>query len=64
MRKPISILCLPQVQARTGLARSTIYALVARKQFPAPIKLTAKSVGWDSARVDRWIDEKIEGGAA
>ena len=64
MIKPISILRLPQVQARTGLARSTIYALIARNQFPAPLKLTEKSVGWDSASVERWIEEKIEGGAA
>lgn len=63
MNQAQSILRLPQVQARTGLARSTIYALIARNEFPRPLKLTAKSVGWSSTVVNQWIAQKVQDGA-
>jgi prophage regulatory protein len=51
-----------QVQTRTGLARSTLYALVARRQFPAPVTLTGKAVAWVAEDVDRWIADRIAAG--
>jgi prophage regulatory protein len=48
-----------QVEARTGLSRSTIYQLVGEGAFPAPISLSAHSVGWLSHEVDEWIAERI-----
>ena len=39
-----------------GLKPSTIYKLVRLGQFPKPIYLTAKSVGWDSLELQDWID--------
>lgn len=54
-----TILRLPQVQSRTGLSRSTIYAYIAKDQFPSPIKLGARSVGWVSSSIDSWIDLRI-----
>ena len=39
-----------------GLKTSTIYKLVRLGQFPQPIYLTAKSVGWDSLELQHWID--------
>lgn len=48
-----------QVQALTGLARSTLYKLVASGDFPPPIRLTAKAVGWSSVDVDGWIAARI-----
>lgn len=55
----LSILRLPAVQARTGLARSTIYLKVEQGQFPKPIKLGARAVGWTSDSIDRWIDGRV-----
>lgn len=49
-----------QVEALTGLARSTIYKLVADGDFPAPIKLTSRSVAWPSDAVSAWIDARIK----
>jgi prophage regulatory protein len=49
------LLRMQQVIRSTGLARSTIYKLIARREFPAPIKLTRKSVGWPLADIERWI---------
>jgi len=49
-----SILRRPEVQRATGLPRSSLYALIATGQFPAPIKLGRKSCGWLEAEVIAW----------
>lgn len=54
-----TILRLPAVQLRTGLSRSTIYARVKDQTFPAPVKLTRRSVGWSELAVQRWIDQQL-----
>jgi prophage regulatory protein len=48
-----------QVEERTGLSRSTIYAGIAVGAFPAPIKLGARAVGWLSSEVDGWISDQV-----
>lgn len=45
-----------EVEARVGLARSTIYEMVFRGDFPAPIKLGARAVGWVEAEVAQWLE--------
>lgn len=55
----VQILRLPRVIERVGMRRSSIYAAVAAGTFPAPVKLGARSVGWPSDQVDRWIQERI-----
>ena len=52
------ILRRPEVELRTGLSRSAIYALMAKRQFPAAVQLTAKAVGWLESSIDLWIDER------
>ena len=51
-----TIIRLPQVKARTGLSRSTIYTKIAANQFPEPIPLGARAVGWKESDVAAWID--------
>lgn len=58
MATPTQILRIRDVSQRTGLARSTIYALVARGDMPPPIRLTARASGWRSDDIDRWLDER------
>lgn len=52
------ILRRPDVELRTGLSRSAIYALMAKRQFPAAIPLTAKAVGWLESSIETWIAER------
>ena len=54
-----TLLRRPTVQQRTGLARSTLYQLIARGQFPKPILITSKAVAWPSDLVDKWIAQRI-----
>jgi len=53
-----TILRLPAVKARTGLARSTIYLRISEGSFPKPIRLGPRSVGWLESEVDRWIESR------
>lgn len=49
---------LPEVMARTGLARSTIYKWIELKQFPAPIKLGARVSAWKSSDLEKWLNSR------
>ena len=56
--RPSAIERLPAVRARTGLGRSTIYALMGRGEFPASVQLSIRAVGWRSADVDLWLADR------
>lgn len=49
------ILRLPAVKMRTGVSRSSIYMWIAKGQFPAPVSLGARAVGWVESEVDEWV---------
>ena len=46
------ILRLPAVKERTGLSRSTIYLQIAKGNFPSPISLGDRAVGWINERIE------------
>lgn len=54
------ILRLPIVKERTGLARSTIYLKISQGEFPAPISLGYRSVGWIEEEITSWIEQRIQ----
>jgi len=53
------ILRLPTVITRTGLSRSTIYLMMSKKQFPLPISLGDRAVGWIEEEINNWIEQRI-----
>lgn len=57
--KPGKLLRLPAVEERTGLKKSTIYAGVKAKTFPAPVRLSARAVAFREEDIDRWISERV-----
>ena len=67
-RNPIRILRSPEVEARTGLSRSTIYRWRVAGRFPPPVVMGGRTVGWIESDVDAWIRERAvesrAGGAA
>ena len=56
---PIRFLRLPEVQARTGLSRSTIYVRLEEGRFPRPVSLGARAVGWIETELEAWMRERI-----
>lgn len=42
-----------------GLGRTSIYALMGRRQFPRPIQTGPKSVKWRLQDIEAWMKQKI-----
>lgn len=57
---PHTILRLPAVKERTALSRSTIYLRIANNEFPVPISLGGRAVGWLEEDINNWLEQKIE----
>lgn len=49
------LLRLADVKHMTGLGRSSIYAGIQAKSFPAAVNLTAHAVAWRESDIDAWI---------
>jgi prophage regulatory protein len=52
------ILRRPEVQFRTGLSRSTIYAMMAAGDFPKAIPLGHRAVGWSASEISEWLESR------
>jgi prophage regulatory protein len=53
------ILRLPEVARLTGESRSTIYKRISEGDFPKPVKLGAKSVGWVEEEIAAYNEARI-----
>lgn len=54
------VLRLCKVKDRTGLSRSTIYAMMKNRTFPQNIQLGIRSVGWLESDIQGWIESRIQ----
>jgi prophage regulatory protein len=50
------IIRLPELMAKVGMSRTRIYAAMQEGTFPAPKKLSSRSVGWVESVINDWID--------
>ncbi len=57
-QRPLKVLRRRDVQARTGLPCSSLYALMADGAFPHPIQLSANRVGWLEHEIQDWIAQR------
>lgn len=60
--KPGKLLRLPAVMERCALGRSSIYAGVKAGTFPAPVRLSARAVGFREEEIERWVSERVKTG--
>jgi prophage regulatory protein len=56
--EPTVILGRAEVLRRTGLKKSTMYALIRVGKFPRQVHKTESTVGWLEAEVENWIRER------
>lgn len=54
------ILRRQEVESITGLSRSSIYKAMNAGDFPAPIQLSKRAVGWRQSDVEAWISSRSE----
>lgn len=48
----------PEVMARTGLSRTTIWRRVRDSEFPAPTELGKNSIGWPASVISEWLTSR------
>jgi len=53
------IMRLPEVMARVGLKRASIYQHIAAGSFPRQITLGVRAVGWLESEIDAWLTARI-----
>lgn len=56
--EPEHLMRLPEVEKRTGLKKSSIYARMKAGSFPKCVHL-GRSVVWPSSRIERWLAEVL-----
>ena len=56
----VRLLRRPEVEARTGLSRSSIYAMMERGEFPRPRRIGQRAVAWDEATIEDWLATRAE----
>jgi len=55
----IRILRRKQVEAQTGLSRSTIYDLIRANSFPRQVRVGPRAVGWLASEIDQYLAARI-----
>lgn len=58
------ILRRPDVEDITGLGRSTIYDWMKKGEFPKPVKLGSRAVGWRESDIVAWLESRHSQDAA
>ena len=48
-----------EVQAKTGLGASSIYAMMQQGTFLKAVNISERRVAWIESDVDQWINERI-----
>ena len=49
------ILRKPRVLALIGIGNTSLYAAIKRGDFPAPVKLGVRAVGWRRSDIENWL---------
>jgi prophage regulatory protein len=52
------VLRLKDLQRLLALSRSAIYARMAAGDFPPPIQLGPRAIGWRQADIDAWVESR------
>ena len=48
-----------EVQSKTGLGASSIYAMMKQGKFPQCMSLSERRVAWLESDIDQWIAERV-----
>jgi prophage regulatory protein len=55
------VLRRPDVEALTGLSRSTIYKFMKDGTFPKAVKIGPRAVGWRQTDIEDWLSNLTNG---
>ena len=51
---------LPEVMNMTGLSRSSIYLRISTDEFPKPVKIGRRAIGWPEETIIAWQAKMME----
>lgn len=51
---------LPEVMNMTGLSRSSIYLRISTNEFPKPVKIGRRAIGWPEDSIIAWQTKMME----
>lgn len=51
----VQLLKINEVSALTRMSRSWVFARVKAGEFPAPIKISARSIAWPASDIEKWL---------
>lgn len=57
--RPLRLLRLQDVMVRTGLGKSTLYALMQSGDLPPSVHLSRRAVAWHEQDIERFILERV-----
>lgn len=57
--KHVRMLKLPDVEAKTGLSRETIYRGGREGWFPKPVKISQVATGWVEGEIEAYLEARI-----
>lgn len=60
--QPERLIKLEEVMHLVAMKKTGIYNAVNAKTFPAPLRLSRRSVCWPLSSINNWIDERIKAG--
>src|ERR1700761_6891370 len=55
----VTFLRLPEVKAVTGLSKTTIYERIREADFPSPIPIGKRAVGWIESEIKQWAASRV-----
>ena len=55
---PIRLISRREVERLTSLSRSTLYDLIRKQHFPAPVKVSERRSAWVQWEIEAWIEQK------
>lgn len=58
------LLTRKEVEALTGLSRSTLYRMKKEGRFPQPRQMGSRAVRWPASEVELWVQERPRAGGA
>ncbi len=58
LQMPDKIHRLPSALDLTGLCRSSLYNALAKKDFPEPVMLGKRAVGWRESDLMDWVQSR------
>ena len=60
MPSEVQFMRLPEVMRVCGRSKTSIYQAVRRGEFPAPVKISARTSGWVRSEIAAWASERVK----